>query len=288
MSSPEHGELPRRPVPPPEAGSSPLTVGRPVHYVEFKTPAEPVSQPVGAFPALAAPKAHPRRRRRPRIVIAVPMWVILGVALLAVIAGLLFIPAITPWPPPPPLTPSDDTEPGAGVIGTGDPDPARDPDAGASPGNGGSPGVGGSRGPDATARVTPGADPTSGTPSATGSDAPPADVYVSYFSATPLLVVGYRVTVGISNRGSAPRNWEHIGVQVSGGVSLNMEVEEPETGVRVFSGSGRACLAPTTSEAARLDAGETLTIVFRIDALLSQTPGPAQTPDKDGCAPAES
>lgn len=284
----ERGDLPRRGAPQAaEAGSS-VTVGPPNNYVEFNTPAEPVSQPVGAFPAIAPPKAQPRRRprrpRRPRIVVTVPMWVLLGLAILAAIAALLFIPAIRPWPSPAPLTPSDDTAPGVGVIGTGDPDA----------------GIGPNAGPDATPGATSGSQPStragtepSGTsapePTATGSGAPPAvaDVYISHFSAT-FVVTGYRVTVGITNRGAGPGNWEHVGVQVSGGIQLSMAVEEPETGVRVFQGTGRACLAPTTSDTANLTAGETLTVVFRIDTLLSQTPGPAQTPDRDGCAAAES
>jgi hypothetical protein len=93
------------------------------------------------------------------------------------------------------------------------------------------------------------------------------------------------VTVEITNRGSGPGDWENIGVQVSGGVPLSMVVEEPNSGVRAFAGPSRACLAPTSSDTANLAAGETLTIVFQINALLAQTPGPAQTPDP-GCSEA--
>src|SRR5690606_13098041 len=118
----------------------------PIHYVEFQTPVEPVSQPVGAFPALAPPPARPPRPPRrlwgPPIVVSMPVSALLVLAVLAAIAGLLFLPAITPWWAPPPLTPSGGPEPGVGVIGTQVPDPPDGSAIGAVPGAGASPGAG--------------------------------------------------------------------------------------------------------------------------------------------------
>lgn len=297
MSGPGHEDQPRGPAPPEET-SGHASAGRPMHYVEFKTPVDPMSQPVGTFPALAPPPRPlrpPRRSRQALIVVSVPVSALLGLAVLAAIAGLVFLSAIVPWPAPLPPTPSGGDKPGIGVLGTRIPDPTAGSGIGAGPGGsaspdaGASPGTGASRGPSATASVTPLVDPTV-TPSPAGGSAPPTtDVYISSFSATPVaLVAGYQVTVSITNSGSESRSWDNVGIQVNGGVSLTMTVQEPADGVRVFRGSGRACLAPTTSDTATLDAGETLTIVFRISAVLSQAPGPAQTPDRDGCRAAQS
>jgi hypothetical protein len=154
----EQGGLPRRRPPEAEEAGGSLSLGQPGHIVEFPTPADPASQRVGVFPALASPKAERRRRRgprRPRIVVTVPMWVLLGLAILAAIAVLLFIPAISPWPGPPPLTPSDDPEPGVGAIGTGDPDASIGPNAG----------------PDAPPDATSSGRPSTG-PSATSAPEP--------------------------------------------------------------------------------------------------------------------
>lgn len=277
----------RRPAPPPTqpptASSGARPAGPPSNYVEFATPPDPASQHVAVFPALAQPKERPPRpprgRRRPRIVVSVPMWLLAGLGLLGLIAGLLFVPALAPLWRAPAESPLDDGEPGVGVIGTG-PSGAASADSAVRPDASG--GAGPFAGPDATA----GPAGTSA-PSATANpDRPPnpGGVAVSYFSATTLgAVLGYRVIVEITNTAAAVQDWESVGVGVSGGVPLDMVVDEPATGVRVYAGNGSACVVPATPETASLDPGETLRIVFRINALLASAPGPHRINDAAGC-----
>jgi hypothetical protein len=278
MSSVEPGELPRRPVPPPEASSASITTGRPRQFVEFDTPADHASQRVGAFPAVAPPKDRkrrpPREPRRQRIVVSVPMWVILGLAILAVIAGLLFLPTVTPWPRSPALPSADGTDPGVGVMGTGDS------------------GAGSSAGPDApagsgTAASSASAPSAAATPTSTnpdGSGAPPAagpPPQITAFSAAPLVggLIGYDIQVAITNGATVAQAWRNVSIHISG-LPVAVNVTSPPTGVRSFVANSRICLEPTDPATTTLDPDETLAISVRMTMVtLGQAPRQGQLGD---------
>lgn len=274
----------RRPTPAPDGTSGALTTSRPDNFVEVDTSPEPTPQRDGLFSALAPPTLPsprtPRELRRPRTVVIMPLWLLAGLGILAAIAGLLLVPALSPWRKGPVQSPLDEAAPGVEVIGTEAP--------GAS--------VGPGAGPDATATTaaTGSPDPTAGvsasaTPSNPGDGPPPGGpppLEIAQFSATPVLVVGgYDISVTITNPAAGPQRWRSVSVYVNGPLPPgSVTVQRPAVGARGYVSEGRACVSPTGSGVANLDAGQTLTISFRIGVALAQAPGAARV-DHDGCVP---
>jgi hypothetical protein len=281
MSSFEPSDLPRRPAPQAEASSGSITAGRPEHYVEFHTPPDPVSQQVGTFPALAQPKAGrkrpPRQRRHPRIVVSVPMWVILGLGLLALVAALLLLPTITPWPRSPALPSVDDTSPGAGVIGTAGPNGEQSAGSGATASSGTTPN---------SAAAPTSTNPDGGSPP-TGAGPLPQ---ITYFTATPLVggLIGYDLEVRITNGATVSQDWRNVSTHING-VPVGVTVTEPSTGVRGVVANNRICLEPTDPVTTTLDPGQTLTMKVRLTLVsLGQAPRQGQLNDSQCPASASS
>jgi hypothetical protein len=296
MTRPESSSsaLPRRGRPSPvesgQAASGSTRAGRPDQYLEFNTPPDPASQPVALFPALASPtEPRPRAQRRPRIVVSVPMWVVAALALLAIIAGLLFLPSIGPWSRAPVESPLDDgASTGAGVVGPVDPEqasggPGAVPGAGVNPGGGG---TGPSAGPGATASSAGGtASPTS---PGTGTTAPGATTplqLVDFTATTRLGLTGYNVTFKIINASPVAQSWQNASTLVNETLT-GAAVTNPEpAGINTYVTNDRVCVAPTDPAVATLDPGEILTVAFRINQLLAQPPAQGQL-DDDRCVPA--
>ncbi|MBX6748965.1 MAG: hypothetical protein IRY85_04720 [Micromonosporaceae bacterium] len=240
-------------------------------------------------PEAAVPAEPPVSNRRSRALGALPVWVVVGLGLVAVIAGLLIVPSVIPWSRAPVESPLDDPVPEVGAIGNQTPATAS---AEASPG------TGATSEPTAGPTTTrgPGGPTTSGAPAPTttttapteSSPGPSEGLEVGYFTAAPLPGnEGYRVTVQIANRRTVPQVWQNVAVDILDWSPLPLEVEEPQGTVRAFPALGRVCLTPTNPDTASIEAGQSLTIVFRMNARVSNSPRPVRL-NEPGCLSAES
>jgi len=270
-----------QPSPSGSAPGDPTSPSRTAQTFPSELVTRPAAWPLVEPAALAPP--GPNRGRRPGT-LAIGMVAALG--LVVVVAGLLVAAPVIPWSRAPIQSPLTDPESDIGVIGSqavGTVSPA-------GPGASGEVTFGyATGGPSDRPNATGGPGITTSIPVET-SPQPAPGPEIAFFSATPLpgIVLGYRVTVEITNRDALPGVWHNVAVQVNGGLPLSLNVDEPAGRVRAFAESGRACLAPVDSEAARLEPGQTLTIVFRLTALLANSPGPAWPNESSSCVLAES
>lgn len=280
---------------PAPSGSEPRDPSIPALGTLETSYAEPVTRPAAWDGERPAAFLAPVPNRRRRTIGALPVWVVAALGLVVVVAGLLAATPVIPWSRAPVRSPLADPERGTGVIGN----QTAGTVSAAGPGASVEATLGHvSGGPSERPNATDGPGVTTSAPVATSSTSVPVATSsqsshgpeIAFFSATPLpgIVLGYRVTVEITNRDALPGVWHNVAVQVNGGLPLSLNVDEPAGKVRAFAESGRACLAPVDSDAGRLEPGQTLTIVFRITAVLANSPGPARLNESTGCLVAES
>lgn len=244
-------------------------------------------------PAAPAEPPAPVSNRPSRAFGALPVWVLVALGLVAIAAGVMVVPSIMPWSRAPVESPLDDPESGIGAIGNQTPvtasasadpgpsfEPTADPDGTRGPDGPASPGV-------PTGAPTSAPNPTS---APTESSPGPSDgLEIAFFTSAPLPNnEGYRVTVHIANRRTVPQVWQNVAVDILDWSPLPLVVEEPGSGVRAFPALGHVCLAPTDANRARIDAGQSLTIVFRTAARMSNSLRPVRLNDPTGCLSAES
>jgi hypothetical protein len=203
--------------------------------------------PVGMFPAVPAEPTPPQRSRARRLL---PVFVVVGLALLAVVAAVLLL---QPAPAPP------------AASGTGTAAPS-----GTAPGVGVAPTASG-------AGAVGSASPSgSGGGTATGTTTVAA-LRISNFQTTNN-VTNWDVVITISNPANVVQTWTNASVQAPGGLSLLLTQVTPET--RVYDAGRTACVAPTGSGA--VPAGSSIDIEFQIDGVLSAAPHSPQL-DNPAC-----
>ena len=253
---------------------------------KFPPPQDPFLGPDEApFVPEAAPAA-PGPTRPSRVLGPLPVWGLVALGLVVIIAGVLFVPSVMPWSRAPVESPLDDPDPELEIGVVGNPTPQTVT-------------VGASATPSATAEPTAGADPSGG-PAAPGAPTPtsaptdsspgPSDgLEIVFYTAAPLPNnEGSRVTVHIANRRTVPQFWQNVAVEILDWPPQPLVVEEPAAGVQAFSAQSRVCLRPIDPLVGRIEAGQSLTIVFRMNARISNSLRAVRLNEPTSCLLAES
>jgi hypothetical protein len=209
--------------------------------------------PVGMFPAVGTPAEPEMRPERSRLRRLVPVFVVVGLALLAVLATVLLL---QPAPPPVPSASAPDLSLSSGTSRG----------AGAAAGATGA-GAAGSR-----------TGPTGGGSATTTGSGTLAALRISNFQTTNN-VTSWDVVITIFNPADVAQAWTNASVQVPGGLSLILKPVTP--GTRVYDAGQTVCVAPTGSAA--VPAGSSMDIEFQIDSVLSGAPRSPQL-DNPACA----
>jgi hypothetical protein len=215
--------------------------------------------PVRMFPAVHPPAEPQSQRSRARRLL--PAFVVVGLALLAVLATVLLL---RPPPAPPAASRPGSSAPtsGTGLVATGTGAGAAGSGAGTASGQG----AGGAPSPSGSGSAT------------TQGSGTVAALWISNFQTTNN-VTNWDVVITISNPADVVQTWTNASVQAPGGLSLLLTAVTP--GTNVHDAGRTACVAPTGSGA--VAAGRSIDIEFQISGVLSAAPRSPQL-DNPACA----